>query len=84
MQSSRMRTARSLTMGGCLLLGGVCSQGVSGPGGGVCSQGGLPLGGGRGVCSQGVSAPAGCLLPGGSAWGGGGGVGDCLFLGGTM
>ena len=70
MQSSRMHTARSLTMGGCLLLGGVCSQGVCSQGGllpggllpgGVCSQGGLSLGGGRGVCSQGG-------LPGGG-WG---------------
>ena len=60
LHSSRMRTARALTVspsmlcagggvsapGGCLLPGGVCSQGVSA----------------RRVC---VSAPGGCLLPGG-------------------
>ena len=92
MHSSRMRTGRSLTVcrsllpgggvcfpggllpgGGCLLLGGVCSQGMSALGG-VCS-------GGWGCLLWGVSAlggvcSGGCLLPGGSAPGGG-----CLLRG---
>ena len=60
MHSSRMRTGRSLTVCRNLLPGvgvsasggGVCSQGVSAPGG--C----LPPGDG-GVCSQGMSALGG-------------------------
>ena len=77
MHSGRMHTARLLPVspsmhcaGGCLLQAGICSQGVSAPGGGVCSWG---------VCSwelcswgRGLSTPGGCLLPGGrgmSAWG---------------
>ena len=89
MHSSRMRTGRSLTVYRSLLLwGGVCSWGVSAPGGY------LLLGGG------GVSAPGGCLLLGLSALGGcllwgvsapgavcsGGGVsalGGCLVPGGV-
>ena len=81
LHSSRMRTARALTIspsmlctGGCPLPGGVCS-------GGVCSWRGLSAPGGcvssGGVCSWGMSAPGevcswgcvcsqgGCLLPGG-------------------
>ena len=69
LHSSRMRTARVLTVSpsmlcargwGCLLLGGVCSWG-----GRVC----LLLGGGvsalGGVCSWGLSALGGCLFLGG-------------------
>ena len=81
LHSSRMRTARALTIspsmlctGGCPLPGGVCS-------GGVCSWRGLSAPGGcvssGGVCSWGMSAPGGvcswgcvcsqggCLPPGG-------------------
>ena len=47
LHSSRMRTARALTVDqGVSALGGVCSRGVSAPGG-VCSWGG------GGVCSRG-------------------------------
>ena len=61
LHSSRMRTARALTVSPSMLCAG----------GGVCSQGGVS----RGVCSGGcllwgVSALGGCLLPGGSAPGG--------------
>ena len=55
--------------GGCLLLGGVCSQGVSASGGGGCLLQG-------GACSWGcllwggMSALGGCLLPGGVCYGG--------------
>ena len=76
---------------GCLLLGGVCSRGVSALGlsaprgcllwgvsalGGVCS-GGVCSGGSApgGVCFWGVSAPGGCLLPGGLSALGGRGCG---------
>ena len=56
MHCSRMRTGRSLTVcGGCLLLGGVCSWGVSALLGVSSLGGGLLLG---------VSALGGCLLLG--------------------
>ena len=57
-----------LVLGGCLLLGGVCSQGVSAPGGWVFAPGGSAPGG----CAPGGSAPGGCLLQGGvCSWVGG-------------
>ena len=51
-------------------LGGVCSQGVSTPGGWGCVIRGCLLWGclllGGGLCALGgLSAPGGCLLPGG-------------------
>ena len=59
LHSSRMRTARVLTVSPSMLWpgGGVPSPG----GGGVCS-GDIP--GQGGVPGPGVSAPRGCLLPG--------------------
>ena len=85
MHSSRMRTGHSLTVcwsaswgvclvpGGCLVWGGVCSQGVSGPR--VC------LFWGRGV---GVSAWSGGVCSWGGAWSGGSACsrGVCLVWGG--
>ena len=71
LHSSRMRTARALTVYHSMLGGGgvcVCSRGVSAPGGGGVSA----LGG---VCSGG-SAPG----EGVSAWGGL--LGGCLLRGG--
>ena len=68
MHSSRMRTGRSLTVCRSLLPGGggVCSWGVSAPGGLS-----VPTGGMEGVSALGVvSAPRGCLLWGVSALGG--------------
>ena len=79
MHSSRMRTARSLTVspsmlciGGCTWSQGVC---VPGPGGCTCSQGGTLYGGWGGVYlvlggvpgpRGGVPGPGGvCLVPGG-------------------
>ena len=65
MHSSRMRAGRSLTVsqslhpGGGLLLGGVCSGGVSAPGRGGCL-----------LWGEGVFAPEGCLLLGGVCSGG--------------
>ena len=91
MHSSRMRTARSLTVSPSMLCsrgGGVCSGGSVCSRGGVCSGGCLLPGeclllGGwllpGGVCSGrvGVSAPRGCLL-----WEGGGCLlWGCLLLG---
>ena len=89
MLSSRMHTDRSLTVyyrsllpgrggvsavGGCRLLGGVCSGGVCLLGGGCLLQGCLLWG----CLLQGVSAPGGCLLLGG---GGGCLLGGCLLWG---
>ena len=54
------RMPESTSQGGCLLLGGVCSGGVSI--GGVCSGG---------VSAPRGSAPGGCLILGVSALGGG-------------
>ena len=62
--------------GGGLVRGGVCSWGVSGPGGVSAPWGGLPAPGG-GVCYRGVSATGGCLLRGVVSAPGG-----CLFPGG--
>ena len=53
----------SRSPGGCLLLGGACSQGVPAPGG----------------ASWGVPAPRGCLLPVGGAWSRGGWCGLLLW-----
>ena len=77
LHSSRMRTARALTVshsmlarGGSVCSGGECllQGGLSALGGCVCSRGVSALGGGllpgRGVCSGG-SPPRGCLLTGG-------------------
>ena len=50
--------------GGCLLQGGVCSQGVSAVSWGVSAFGGCLFFGGMSALSWGVSAPGGCLLPG--------------------
>ena len=91
MHSSRMRTGRALTVfqylpvpggGTCLVRGGVCSEGVSGPRGGTClvlGGGGVPAWSRGGTClvRGGVSGPRGYLPgPGGvPAWSrGGGGV----------
>ena len=66
LHSSRMRTARALTVwGGCLLPGGVCFQegGCLLLGGCVCFLGGLSAPRGRCLLPGGVSAPGGCLLP---------------------
>ena len=75
MHSSRMRTARSLTVspsmlciGGCTWSQGVC---VPGPGGCTCSQGGTLYGGWGGVylVLGGVPGPGGvCLVLGVCAW----------------
>ena len=75
LHSSRMRTARSLTVSPNMLWGegaGAWSQGGLLRGGGAWSQGSLL----RGVCSQGGLLPGGLLpgglLPGGvCSWGGG-------------
>ena len=74
MHSSRMRSGCSLTVCWCLLPGeggggsardgGVCSRGVSGPGGGVSSPGG--------VSAPGGSALGGHLVQGVASAGGGG------------
>ena len=88
-----MRTGRSLTVcrsllpRGCLLQGGVCSQGGSVPGGcllwgGVCSRGWCLLQ--RGSAPKGVSAPGGCLLPGVSTPGGYLLPGGCLLQGSAL
>ena len=96
MHSSRMRTGHSLTVcqsllpggcvcsGGCLLLGDVCSLGVSAPRG--SAPGGCLL---WGVSALGGVCSGGCLLwgvsaPGGSAWRGllrGSAPGGCLLWG---
>ena len=66
LRSSRMRTARALTVSDSMLCRGECLL----PGGGVCSGGGCLLLG-RGVCSRGVSAPGeGVSARGVSALGG--------------
>ena len=68
LHSSRMRTARALTVSHSMLAGGggCLPRGVSAPGG-VCSQGGLLPGG---VCSWGGVSAWGVSAPGGSALGG--------------
>ena len=74
LHSSRMRTARALTVSPSMLsvFRGVCSGGVGGSAwGGVCSWGMCLL--------RGVSAPGGCLLPGlVSALGGVSAPGGCI------
>ena len=64
MHSSKMRTGHSLTVCWSLLQGGVSDQGGCLLLGGVCSGGVSDLGG---VCSGGVSDPGRCLLWGVSA-----------------
>ena len=90
LHSSRMRTARVLTIspsmlcaGGCTWSRGVCSLG------GVCSEGGCTWSWGvsaprgvsspRGVPGPGVSAPRGVC-----SWGGVPGPGGCLLPGGCL
>ena len=94
LHSSRMRTARALTVspsmlcwGGCLLPGVVSALGGSARGvcsGGVCSGGvsapGIVVSAPGGVCSGGVSAPGGCLLGGCLLWGVSA-LGGCLLGG---
>ena len=77
MHSSRMRTARSLTISRnmlCFVGGGAWSQRA-------WSQGGLVSGGSglRGVWSQGGACSRGCVPGPGGAW-----SGRCLLLGGCL
>ena len=62
LHSSRMRTARVLTVSPSILcMGGVCSGGCLLLGRGVCPQGGVSVA--WGVCCQGVSAAGGVSAP---------------------
>ena len=77
LHSSRMRTARALTVSHSMLAGGVWSRGgVSGPRGGLLPMGWVSAPGGVCLLGGGVSAPGGvsgpgdvCLLRGQGLWG---------------
>ena len=70
LHSSGMRTARALTVSPSMLCarGGICSGGVSAPGGGVSALGGFCSGGC--LFPGGVSAPGGVPSPGWGGWSG--------------